>query len=556
MGDHAMTQDLPGKPVDWIAVAITAALSLAFFWEVHLSVPVTVDDAYITYSFSRNVASGHGPVYGHDVVVEGYSNFLWMLLIALGLVVRRGAGDPVEIARFAALPFMFLLAFSTFRLCRHRARNAWCVVVVALLAINGDVITAYQIGLETLPYTALLTLSFMLYVQSRRDPRFGPFVVPAFVTVALMRIDGFLPLGFILVFEAARRLWRRQGTVRDYVAWASPAVAVYLVWFLWRWHKYGLFLPTTYYAKALIPKLMPHRGWEYLRNECLANGSFLALPFAAILLLRRNARALPIVLYALGHILYVIRVGGDWMPYGRFLLPILPLVLVIIVWGGLDLSEWIATRWRTASRALLVVPAAVLLFMGAKTEPRALSSDVQRGKIAFSIEQVDHIDMLKTTARLLNEALPQGARLVTDYGGVLAYYTDAAPIEMWGLCNAMIATKGSSEGVQPIYGKTCPECYRELKPEFFHVMAPIPRKIGAFKSHQEVVENVWQTDTIGRYLNFQTDFVAGRVMRPAQDQAVYFLELRRPNVKYEPRSVGTDVRVDYPFEPGGRSAGL
>jgi hypothetical protein len=152
--------------------------------------------------------------------------------------------------------------------------------------------------------------------------------------------------------------------------------------------------------------------------------------------------------------------------------------------------------------------------------------------------------------------LPPGARLVTDYGGVLAYYTDAAPIEMWGLCNAMIATRGSSEGVQPIYGKTCPECYRELRPEFFHVMAPIPRKIGAFKSHQEVVKNVWQTDTIGRYLNFQTDFVAGRVMRPAQDQAVYFLERRRPNVKYEPRAVGTGVVVDYPFEPGGRSDGL
>lgn len=541
-----------------LAAGIALGLGMAFLWEVHLSIPVTVDDAYITFSFSKNVAQGHGPVYGHGVVVEGYSNFLWMLIVALGLVIRPLA-DPVAIARVAALPFVCVLALCTYRLCRERARAAWAVAAVALLLVNADVITAFQVGLETLPYAALLALSFMLYVRSLHDPAFRRWVVPAFVAAALMRIDGFLPLGFILVFEMARRGWKREGTVREYAIWALPALCLYLAWFVWRWHTYGLLFPSTYYAKALIPKVLPHRGWEYLRSETLASGSFLALPFAAILLLRRPPGALAIVLYSLGHALYVTRVGGDWMPYGRFVLPILPLVLVIIVWGGREISQIVASHLKSRSRLVLALPAvlpiASLLFIVARTEGHLVGSDLLRGKRAMAVEQFGHVIRLTASAKLLNLALPAGARLVTDYGGVLAYYTDAAPIEMWGLCNAMIATRGGLEGVQPIYGKTCPECYPALDPQFFHVMVPLTRELEAFKSHDEVVRNVWQTDTIGRYLDFHGDFVSGRVMIPAQNQALYFLERRRPNVIYQPRHVSSTVVVDYPFEPGGRAPG-
>ena len=82
------------------------------------------------------------------------------------------------------------------------------------------------------------------------------------------------------------------------------------------------------------------------------------------------------------------------------------------------------------------------------------------------------------------------------------------------------------------------------------------RDLQAFHSHAEVVAQVWQTDTIGRYLDFQGDFVSGRVMIPSANQAVYFLEHRRPGVAYLPRAADASVSIDYPFEPGGRTPGL
>src|SRR3954471_1338983 len=75
-------------------VVLLAALAVAalFIWETRVLTPVAIDDAYITFSYSKNLATGHGPVYGHGERVEGYSNFLWMVAVAIGLLVSpRGS---------------------------------------------------------------------------------------------------------------------------------------------------------------------------------------------------------------------------------------------------------------------------------------------------------------------------------------------------------------------------------------------------------------------------------------------------------------------------------
>jgi len=40
------------------------------------------DDAYISYRYAANFASGHGLVYNKDEKVEGYTNFLYVLIAA------------------------------------------------------------------------------------------------------------------------------------------------------------------------------------------------------------------------------------------------------------------------------------------------------------------------------------------------------------------------------------------------------------------------------------------------------------------------------------------
>jgi hypothetical protein len=126
---------------------------------------------------------------------------------------------------------------------------------------------------------------------------------------------------------------------------------------------------------------------------------------------------------------------------------------------------------------------------------------------------------------------------------------------MWGLCNITIARRGNTERVLPVYGRTCPECYPELDPDFFHVMSPLIRGRDTFTQHADVVHMVWQTDTIGRYLDFYKDFVSGRVVNLKNGEALWFLRRVRPG--WEPRATtpAPGVAVEYPFSPGGRIAG-
>ena len=87
-----------------IGLRVGGALFLVFTY-VFLANAWIGDDAYITFSFSKSPAAGNGPIYSHDLKVEGYSNFLWMVLVAFGFgaFIEGAAGFGTPIAICAAM---------------------------------------------------------------------------------------------------------------------------------------------------------------------------------------------------------------------------------------------------------------------------------------------------------------------------------------------------------------------------------------------------------------------------------------------------------------------
>jgi hypothetical protein len=217
-----------------------------------------------------------------------------------------------------------------------------------------------------------------------------------------------------------------------------------------------------------------------------------------------------------------------------------------------------AFRSRTILRWLApIAPLAAGSLMAVHMDHRTVNNGMENGKVAGVADQTNNVQSYLRAADFLGQVVPTGARLVTDYGGVFACYTDGALIEMWGLANATIATRGDTEGVLPIYGKTCAACYPELQPEYFHVMQPMVRKESptehAFKSTDDVIANVWQTNTIGRYIDFKATFAAGRIYRPATSEALYFLRKRDASFSPASKTTATGFVIDYPFEPAGEA---
>ena len=132
----------------WHLVLLALAAAGMFVAQCIFTGYAKIDDAFITFSFSKNLALGHGPMYSHGVRVEGYSTFLWMVLVALPLVITRGAA-PLGMARVMAAPFVVLLGWSVYRLARScGASRTVAAICVLFLSFNTDLAVAYLTGME------------------------------------------------------------------------------------------------------------------------------------------------------------------------------------------------------------------------------------------------------------------------------------------------------------------------------------------------------------------------------------------------------------------------
>ena len=70
-----------------LAIAGLAAAAALLAWQVSVYFHL-VDDAFISFRYARNLADGQGLVFnpGHERV-EGYTNFLWVLVLAAARLV-------------------------------------------------------------------------------------------------------------------------------------------------------------------------------------------------------------------------------------------------------------------------------------------------------------------------------------------------------------------------------------------------------------------------------------------------------------------------------------
>ncbi|HEU4534461.1 MAG TPA: hypothetical protein VFS00_10100 [Polyangiaceae bacterium] len=509
-----------------------------------------VDDAYISYSFAKNLAAGRGLVFSHGERVEGYSNFLWVVLCSPAYLVGMGT-KIYGFARMLAWGFLGLLFASVDRIVRRRAGVVASFFALALLAVTTDLVRAVLSGLESVPYAALVAAGAAHYLTE--DPARRRHSIWWFIAAGLMRIDGFVPLAFVLGFELVASIYERRFSVRALARWAGPGLLVYGLYFGARWAYYGLPLPTTYYAKNAVTTGDPYRGFKYLRDALTEWGAPVALAFGALALRRPTRESLYAAGFVVYYAAYVAATGGDWMPFNRFALPLAPFLAALFVWGLAEARRYGAAAGPTAFRLAAGLGAAAYLFVAARVDGHVVDTKLEEGKqgMVRHVKLHTRENLLATLPWMRHVVRQPGDKLVTDYAGVFSVYTEASVIDMWGLCNAAIALRGTTQGVAPVYGKTCLPCYREFEPDYFHVMVPLVRAEGDFTSQAQVIAQIFQGPALDREIDLKGRYATGRVRETATGRSLYFLERRRPDRPLVPRAPAPGVVVEYPFEPGG-----
>ena len=304
----------------------------------------TTDDAFISFRYARNLVEGLGLVFNAGERVEGFTNLLWTLWVALGL--RFGLDAEAWANAWGIVAYLATIALAglaPLALARDRGEARPRLLPLAALgaALHEDWAVYATGGLETSAFTFLLTAGFCLVWAAHGRPRGAAPAGLVMALAALTRPDGLLPAALLGVWLASRGRWRRAAV------YAGVFALIWLPANLWRASYYGDFLPNTYYAKSAGLAWWT-QGWRYVGLYYERYGVLLLAPLALLAALglgRSRQRRAPAesgassieaaaaaLAVATAYTLYVARVGGDFM-YARLLIPTAPLLLLALELG-------------------------------------------------------------------------------------------------------------------------------------------------------------------------------------------------------------------------------
>lgn len=433
------------------------------------------DDTFITLRYARNVIRGEGFTFNPGVRLEGYTNFLWLIII----VLAGKLGAPLIIsARSLSLTFSIatlLLSHIAVRPSFNgKSSSGWneslCSLLPALLLAASAPFLVWSLSGTEIPlYTFLLLAGFIGLARGAKPAA----VFTIFGILGLVRPEGLIfyaLAGFVLVIRSGRK-----GNVL--LAGLGVLIAFYAPYLIWKWRYFGAIVPNTFFAKTGPFHLMIENGTRYLVRFFFSYGYLLVI---GLLLNRKKLLHFETVtlptMFVVVHWISVLLLGGDWMPYARFLLPTMPLIMLVVSNGVTELNNEILQRSKVSHamqtgtdeadrdaetstapekagaaekvhKANNPVPVVALLLVFLAMIPGAVRYD------DFVTERIT-VRAFASLGRHLHKILPPQTRVGCGSTGAIGYYTDMPIVDILGLTEAHIARHGRIVASQPGHMKT------------------------------------------------------------------------------------------------------
>ncbi len=205
-----------------------------------------LDDAYITYQFSKNLAESGKIIWSlNDLApIYGSTTFLYTLLLSLCHLI--GLEIPITSVVLGAL-FWTLSNIIIYSIVKNNYGFYKALIVyIFLLPFSEHVYLSY--GMETGLYTFLALLSFYLYSLDRIS-------ILSWVCVLLImtRLDGILVpfIIFIHFFLSSSTLKTRDKFIYFLIK-SRAALTFFLLWLAFLLFYFGSIFPNSYHAKSLF----------------------------------------------------------------------------------------------------------------------------------------------------------------------------------------------------------------------------------------------------------------------------------------------------------------
>jgi arabinofuranosyltransferase len=237
---------------NWKGVAILISF-LALFWGLCVYFfGFTLDDAYITFRYSQHLANGYGPVWniGQDPV-EGYSSFLWMLLMAMS--IKLGL-DPVYFSKLISMGAAVIIICIIYFYGTPRINDQLIpIIAIAGVALSPAFALLTVQGMETI-FTALLVLGgvvLSIRLMEKYSNLTSIFLSLLLLLTFLARLD-LIVFELVLAIVMMLLLYKQQGKrslFRFVIILLVFLVIPGLAYMFWRFSYFGYLFPNTFYIK-------------------------------------------------------------------------------------------------------------------------------------------------------------------------------------------------------------------------------------------------------------------------------------------------------------------
>ncbi len=385
--------------------------------------PNTQEDAYIGYRYAENFANGHGLTFNNGDYVEGYSNFLFIILLSLSYKI--GVSTTLaskSIGIISSLLILLILPKIISYLSNWRC--GYIVRYLPSLCLSSYPAFTYWTtsGMETTFFASLLVIAFYFTIKEQNNLYLASLF---YILATLVRMEGVLYfISTVIAYSVHNYIVMRKIDkifFRRLLVITIPYIIAIIIWELWRWNYYGNFLPNTYYIKMPAPdQIFPiSRGIVYMSSFWNSIGGISILLLSLLFVFGKYPIFIKLyyMLIQLFWHLYLREANGDWMVLHRFYIHLVPFIFIF-----LSISIGYIIKNQKALNTLLI--AYIIGFSLYSTyhyrnnqyhNTIGLQSEVHVGKWLKN-----NIDQNKTLAVLNAGALPYFSKLkIIDYYGLM-----------------------------------------------------------------------------------------------------------------------------------------
>ncbi|MBE2182701.1 MAG: hypothetical protein IAE89_04675 [Anaerolineae bacterium] len=358
-------------PHFWLILLLIAAAALVARM---LPNPRTIDDAFITFRYSRNLLDGLGFVYNPGVHTLGTTTPLWTLIMAFTGGLLNGRDFPAYALALSAVADA-ITCILIFLLARRLTRSDYFAAFPAFLWAVAPMSVTFAIGgMETSLNILWMFAAFSLYIlvpttESSRRKRWREASIGACVALGfLTRADAVLWIAPLLGWQFLEGLRARRLPL---ITWLAVGV-ILLPWVIFSIAQFGSPIPNSVTAKRNAYLIQPLSAFTGLlrtySNLFFAFDTFgsigtmissivilvytlFAFPYAA----RKLPRALPLFIYP--WLYFAIFSALNPLMFRWYFAPPLPALMLAVFTGF-----WALLAPLQTTRAKAIIPLAAGAF--------------------------------------------------------------------------------------------------------------------------------------------------------------------------------------------------